>query len=301
MLLALPGAESLAAQLRAHWCCEPGGLNLHRFPDGECCPIYDRPVAGRDVVLTAAMEHPDARLFALYLCAGVARELGASSVGLVLPYLPYMRQDARFGPGQGITSLHVAHLLGGCADWLATVDPHLHRHPSLEPLFGFPCAAVDSAPAVARWLVSQVANPVLVGPDAESEQWVARVATLAGCPHMVLRKERRGDREVVVSAPDSKALEGYTPVLLDDIISSGHTMAQAIAQLRKAGAAPPVCIVVHALFADDAEAVVRQAGPARIVSCNTLPHVSNQIDISPLLAAEAARLCRAASAALLHP
>jgi ribose-phosphate pyrophosphokinase len=128
MLWALPGAETLAARMHAHWRCEPGGLNLHRFPDGECCPVFDQPLVGREVVLTAVLGHPDASLFALYLCASVARELDARSVGLVLPYLPYMRQDARFTPGQGITSLHVAHLLGECADWLATVDPHLHRH-----------------------------------------------------------------------------------------------------------------------------------------------------------------------------
>jgi ribose-phosphate pyrophosphokinase len=69
MLWALPGAETFADRMRAHWRCDPGGLNLHRFPDGECCPVFDQQVAGRDVVLTAVLDHPDASLFALYLCA----------------------------------------------------------------------------------------------------------------------------------------------------------------------------------------------------------------------------------------
>lgn len=297
MMLALPGTEGLTELLRQHWHCEPGLLTLHRFPDGETCPVYAQAVAGRDVVLVATLDQPDAKLFALYLCACVARELGARSVGLVLPYLPYMRQDARFEPGQGITSLHVARLLAGCADWLATVDPHLHRHPSLAPLFGIPAEAVRSAPAVAQWVRAHVARPLLVGPDAESEQWVAEVAALSGCPHIVLHKERGGDRQVTVSAPDGAALAGYTPVLLDDIVSSGYTMAAAVQRLCAAGAQPPVCIVVHALFADGAETVLGRAGAARVASCNTVPHASNLIDISALLAAAAARLCRSGTEA----
>jgi ribose-phosphate pyrophosphokinase len=83
---------------------------------------------------------------------------------------------------------------------------------------------------------------------------------------------------------------GHTPVLLDDIASSGHTMAAAIGQLREHGAAAPVCIVVHALFAGDALAVLERAGPARVVSCNTIVHATNAVDISKPLAQAAALL-----------
>jgi len=300
LLFAMPGAQGWIAGLAAALPADPAGLELHRFPDGECCPRFGADVAGRDVVLVAALardgaETPDARLFALYLAASVARELGAASVGLVLPYLPYMRQDARFAPGQGVTAMHVGRLLSGCADWLVTADPHLHRYASLSQPYSIPARAVQSAPAIAQWVSANVARPVLVGPDQESAQWVSQVAQLAQCPYLVLSKERRGDHDVVVrtDAPDWSAVQDRVPVLIDDIASSGCTLAAAVRLLRAAALPPPVCVVVHALFGGAALDVLRAAGPARIVSCNTVPHPTNCIDVLPALADAARQLCAA--------
>jgi ribose-phosphate pyrophosphokinase len=296
LLFTLPGAEPWEAGLAAAWPCERGALQLHRFPDGECCPQFGGDVTGRDVVLAVAasgVHGPDARLFEAYLAACVASELGAGSVGLVLPYLPYMRQDARFAPGQGVTAQHVARLLSSCADWMVTADPHLHRYHSLSQAYGIATAAVPSAPAIAQWLAANVARPAIVGPDQESAQWVRHLAQLAGCPYVVLQKVRKGDRDVTVAldGQDWGGLENRTPVLIDDIASSGRTMAAAVRLLRDAALPPPLCVVVHALFRGDALAVLRAAGPARIVSCNTVPHASNAIDLMPALAAAARQLC----------
>lgn len=297
LLFALPGAQDWMAGLAAAWPCDIGNLTLHRFPDGECCPRFDTDLDGRNVVLVAALagasgDLPDSRLFALYLAACVARELGAGNVGLVLPYLPYMRQDARFAAGEGITARHVGRLLSGCADWLVTIDPHLHRYTSLSQPYGIPAWAVQSAPAIAQWVAANVARPVLVGPDQESAQWVEQVARLAHCPYIVLHKERRGDRDVAVAAGQQGlgAAAGCTPVLLDDIASSGRTLAAAVSLLREAALPPPVCVVVHALFGGDALDVLRAAGPAGIVSCNTVPHATNRIDVLPALADAARQL-----------
>jgi ribose-phosphate pyrophosphokinase len=294
IVLALPGAELLAAQLVTtlgqRVDCEAGGLLLHRFPDGETCPRVTGEVSGRDVVLAAELDQPDAKVLALYLSACVLQELGARSVGLVLPYLPYMRQDASFAPGQGVTSRHFARLLSGCCDWLVTVDPHLHRHHSLSDIYSVATEVVPSAPAIARWIAANVARPVLIGPDEESAQWVGQVAAIAGCPYTVLSKVRSGDREVKVSLPDAAALAGYTPVLVDDIISTAHTMIAAVAQLRALGLAAPACIGVHALFAGSAYAELEAAGAGSIVSCDTVRHASNRIGMGAALADAAGRL-----------
>lgn len=293
ILMALPGAEQFAGRLRDSLDCEVGQLLLHHFPDGETCPQLLPAVAGRDVVLVGALEQPDQKIMALYLSACVARELGARSVGLVAPYLPYMRQDAVFAPGQGVTSRHFARLLSGCCDWVVTVDPHLHRYHSLSELYGIATEVVPAAPAIAQWIAAHVARPVLVGPDQESEQWVAQVAAAVGCPYTVLSKVRSGDRAVAVSLPPADVLADHTPVLLDDIVSTARTMIAAVLQLKAAGCAAPVCVGVHALFAGSAYAELKAAGAGRIVSCDTVQHASNQIGIAAPLAAAVTRMLAA--------
>ncbi|GJJ03228.1 phosphoribosylpyrophosphate synthetase [Duganella rhizosphaerae] len=289
MLMALPGAEQFAGHLRGQLGCEAGELLVHRFPDGESCPQLTPAVAGRDVILVAALNQPDHQIMAVYLCACVARELGARSVGLVAPYLPYMRQDASFAPGQGVTARHFARLLSGCFDWLVTVDPHLHRFHQLSEVYRIATEVAPAAPEIAAWIAARVERPVLVGPDEESEQWVGQVAAAAGCPYTVLRKVRSGDREVSVSPPPATLLAGRTPVLVDDIISTARTMIAATQQLKAAGCAPPVCIGVHALFAGAAYAELEAAGAGRIVSCDTVPHASNEIGMSAPIAAAVVR------------
>jgi len=284
IVLTMPGAAGALAALPALLACEAGTMDVHVFPDGESCPRVPMAVEGRDVVLLANLDQPDPKIMALYLSACTARELGARSVGLVLPYLPYMRQDAKFQAGQGITSRHFAALLSSCCNWLVTVDPHLHRHPALSNIYTVPSVAVHAAPVIAAWIAEHVERPIVVGPDGESEQWAAEVAGLAGCPMMVLHKMRNGDRDVAVSAA-GQGLAGRTPVLVDDIISTARTMIAATQQLHAAGARAPLCVGVHALFVGDAMVALAAAGAGDIVSCNSVVHATNRIDLAPALAA----------------
>jgi ribose-phosphate pyrophosphokinase len=171
-------------------------------------------------------------------------------------------------------------------DGVVTVDPHLHRYHSLGEIYRVPTRAVQSAPVIAAWVAANVDRPVLIGPDAESEQWVQEVARGADAPFTVLQKIRRGDKDVEVSLPDTSALAGRQPVLIDDIVSSARTMIQAIASVRRVGLPPPVCIGVHALFAADAYDALLAAGPLRVLTCDTVPHASNGISVvAPLAAA----------------
>jgi len=282
-VVSLPGSEpcgdSIAHRLGASRC----RLESRRFPDGEIYLRVADEVEGQHVAVVAQLRDPDPQLPGLLFLADALRELGAASVGLVAPYLPYMRQDIRFHPGEVVASRSFAKLLSTAFAWLVTVDPHLHRIASLDAIFGIPTAAVSSAPAIAAWVQTQVERPHLVGPDEESMQWVSEVAALAGCPYTVLSKHRSGDRSVELTLPDLRALRGRTPVLVDDIISSGQTMATTVARLRAEGLAAPVCVGVHAVFSGDALARLQAAGAARIVSCNTLPHPSNAIDLTNVL------------------
>lgn len=295
LIFHLPGDEAFAEGLARALRAERATLQLHRFPDGESLVRLDADVTGRTVVLMASLAQPDAKALPLLFAADAARDLGATRVLLAAPYLAYLRQDRRFNTGEAITSRTFAALVSTVFDGVVTVDPHLHRYHSLGEIYRVPTRAVQSAPVIAAWVAANVERPVLIGPDAESEQWVQEVARGADAPFTVLQKIRRGDKDVEVSLPDTSALAGRQPVLIDDIVSSARTMIQAIASVRRVGLPPPVCIGVHALFAADAYDALLAAGPQRGLTCDTVPHASNGISVVEPLAAAVQDLIEASA------
>lgn len=284
LLLALPGNEPLATAMADRLHLPIGRLAVRHFPDGETYVRIDTPVRDRHVVIVCGLHDPDPKTLALLFTSATARELGAAKVGLVAPYLSYMRQDKRFHEGESIASVQFANLLSRYFDWIVTVDPHLHRWKSLGEIYSVPSTVVHAAPLLADWIRTHVSSPILIGPDSESEQWVSAVARLAGAPHLVLDKVRRGDKDVVVSVPDSQLLQGRTPVLVDDIISTARTMIAALEQIVSRETPRPPCVGVHAVFSGDAYSALQAAGAANIVTTNTIPHTSNAIEIAPAIA-----------------
>ncbi|MEX5601174.1 ribose-phosphate diphosphokinase [Pseudophaeobacter sp. C1-32P7] len=275
----MPLAEDLAPALGADLLT----LDWHHFPDGESLISLPGDLEGADVALLATLRDPDRLALPLRFAAATAREMGARRVGLIAPYLGYMRQDRRFEARQAVSAPLFAQFLGESFDWLVSVDPHLHRIARLQDVFPMPAIRAVSAPLLATWISTNLPDAVLLGPDSESQQWVAEVARLAGRPYEVLRKVRSGDRSVDVSVPESAALREGTPVILDDIASSGVTMARAVERLLAAGTAAPVCLVIHAVFADGAQDTIMSAGAAGIISTDTIPHSTNVIGIVDIL------------------
>lgn len=281
---ALPGNQGLTRTLSATYGRGPGECIVRRFPNGESYLRFLSPVRGRTVVIVCSLDRPDDKLVQVYLAARTLRELGAARIVLVAPYLPYMRQDAVFEEGEGVSARHVAELLSGCIDGLVTVDPHLHRIERLQRIYPIALRVVSAAPTIAGWIRAQVPRPVLIGPDEESEQWVAAIARPLGCPYRVLRKQRRGDHDVSVEVGALTIETGATPVLVDDIVSSGATVIRTVEQLFALGCAPPVCVVVHGLFADNALASIRNVGAVRVAACSTVSHQAECIDVGDAIA-----------------
>lgn len=276
--------DRLGERIGAALGAEPAPVELRRFPDDETYVRLGVDPRGRDVVVVADLHHPDAKTVSLALLCATARDLGARRVGVVAPYMPYMRQDARFKPLEGITSRYYGALLSTAVDWLVTVDPHLHRHASLSEVVSVPHRVVSAAPSVAEWVKANVKDPLFIGPDAESAQWASRVAGLADAPHVVLEKVRKGDREVEITVPDFERWRRRTPVLVDDIVSTGTTLIETLGHVRRAGLDAGVCVVIHALFSGDAWQRLEAARPARLVTCDAVPHLTNEIGLSEPIA-----------------
>jgi ribose-phosphate pyrophosphokinase len=282
LLIALPGNDVIADRLALDLGCARGGINTRHFPDGESYLRLLSDPKGRAVILLCTLDRPDEKVLPLLFAAATARELGASRIGLVAPYLGYMRQDRRFKPGEAVTSGTFARLISSAFDWLVTVDPHLHRYASLSEIYTVPTRVVHAAGLMSDWIRQSMHDPLIIGPDSESEQWVAEVAKDAGAPFTVLEKKRHGDRDVEIKLRDMSGWKGRSAVLVDDIISSGRTMIEAVRILRNHGFDRPACIAVHGLFADRSDEVLAREG-AVVITANSVPHPSNRIDVSVLL------------------
>ncbi len=285
IVFALPGNEEIAGKIARERSMENGQLELRQFPDGEHYVRILTSPKGKQTIIVSSLDQPDGKVLPLIFAAGALRKLGATEIGLVSPYLGYMRQDKRFNPGESITSVHFAHTLDQWFDWLVTIDPHLHRYKFLSEIYSIPAKAVHAAPLLSTWLKKNVQNPLVVGPDGESEQWVGAVALDAAAHFIVLNKTRKGDRDVEVSVPQIDKWKNCTPVLIDDIISTARTMIETVQHLKAVNLPAPICIGIHAVFAQNAYTDLKFAGAGRIVTSNTITHDSNQIDVSGLLAA----------------
>lgn len=283
IFFSLPGNENLTAILIQKEKAEKGTVEIRQFPDGETYVQILSDVKDKDVVLVCTLHKPDSKLLPLFFVAKTIKELNAKSICLIAPYLAYMRQDTVFNPGEAVTSTYFAKLISGFVDSLITIDPHLHRRSSLSEIYSIPTKVGHAANHISAWIKNNIEKPILIGPDSESEQWVSEVAKNAHAPYTVLTKIRHGDRNVEVSVPNVDKHKEYTPVLVDDIISTGRTMIETIKHLKTAGMKPPICVGVHAVFAGNAYQEIKNSGAKEIITCNTILHESNRIDISNLL------------------
>lgn len=265
-----------------------GNLNLakiecHHFPDGEI-KLRLPDALPEQVVILRTLNAPNEKLIELLLAAQTARNLGARHLTLVAPYLAYMRQDIAFHPGEAISQRIVGRFLADIFNAVITVDPHLHRVATLQEAVPVANAVVLSgAPLLADLIAARRQNPLLVGPDEESAQWVALAASRHGFEHAVCRKVRHGDRAVEVALPDV-TVAGRQVVLLDDVASTGHTVAQAASLLLAAGAASVDVAVTHALFAGDALQVILNAGVGEVWSTDCIKHPSNSVSMAAPIA-----------------
>ena len=283
LLLHFEEDQASAARIAQAAGLEMACVARHRFPDGEL-KLRLPPQLPARVVLLRTLNDPNEKLVELLLVAQTARTLGANHLTLVAPYLAYMRQDIAFQAGEVISQRVIGGFLATLFDAVITVDPHLHRISNLQEAVPVPQATVLSgAPLLADLIAHQLTNPILIGPDQESEQWVAQAAARHGFDHGVCHKIRRGDKDVQIALPDV-VVAGRAVVLLDDVASSGHTLAGAATLLLAAGAASVDVAVTHALFAGDAMHIILQAGVDRVWSTDCIAHPSNAVSMASSIA-----------------
>ena len=287
VLLHFPDEAAPARRLAESAGLAVQGVDRHRFPDAELkltLPFAETQAFPESLVIYRSLDCPNDKLVELLLLARHARQRGVTQLVLVAPYLAYMRQDIAFHPGEIVSQGIVGGFLAELFDAVITVDPHLHRIERLEQAIPLDDAvALSGAPRLAELIAEKRPGALLLGPDEEARQWVAQAAGITGVEYGVCHKQRRGDRDVAITLPEIE-VAGRRVVLMDDVASSGVTVARAAEALLAAGAASVDLALTHALFAGDALAVIREAGVGEIWSTDCIAHDSNAIAMAPVLA-----------------
>jgi ribose-phosphate pyrophosphokinase len=285
IIFALPQNNELASRIAEKLKIEVGLYEIRDFPDGETYIRINSDIKNKTIILVCGLDHPNNKILTLLFISKTLKELGAKKICLVSPYLPYMRQDKQFKPGEAVTAHLFSKILSGTIDSLITIAPHLHRITNLSDIYSIPTTIIHATKPVAEWIKNNVKSPIIIGPDAESTQWVVDIAKNINAPYVIANKTRYDDRKVEITIPEINDIS-KTPVLIDDIISTGTSMCAVIRQLLMKELKKPICIGIHALFNQEAHQNLIQAGAQEIISCNTIAHPSNKIDITNVLLEE---------------
>ncbi len=258
-------------------------VKVHHFPDKES--LVTLPVEKYDhIIFCLSLDYPNNKLIELLFAATSVRTQGVKRLSLVAPYLCYMRQDKSFHSNEAISQKIIGQWLSDLFDDLITVDPHLHRVTSLDDVIPGTNNSVLSATALLGEFLKNLKQDVfLIGPDEESLQWVKQVAIICDANYAVANKIRHSDTHVSIQLPDNNFTNKHV-VLVDDVISTGNTVSQTATSLYQAGAKQVDVLVTHALFSKDAINILNKANIKNIYSSDSIPHKTNCIFLTNLLA-----------------
>lgn len=241
------------------------------FPDGEFVVKVPFDAKGKDIAIVQSTYAPhDRHLMELLFIADALSSMGAKSISAVVPYLAYMRQDRRFLDGQVVSSHVIMKLLNAAGiSRLVTVQPHKE-----EPFRMFrgkviPVYPVDTLiDAIAKGL----REPYVLAPDKGGLGLATRAAELLGCGYAHIEKERDPVTGAVSirNAPEQR-FDGKQVLVVDDMISTGGTIALAAEFAYSRGAAEVDVAAVHLVMAGDAYDRLRKARITRIYGTNTIP------------------------------
>jgi ribose-phosphate pyrophosphokinase len=288
----VPLGEGVAARLDVR----VGDRVLEHFPDGEVRIRIHESVRGDDVYIVQPTGPPvGENLLELLFLTDACRRAGAERITAVVAYLGYARQDRREQSGEPLSARLVAQLVeAGGVDRLVAVDLHT---PSIEGCFAIPVEHLSAVDLLAEAIRPDPGrDAVIVSPDLGAVKLAERYAARLGLPIAIVHKTRTSGTEVTARGLVGE-VRGRAPIVIDDMISTGGTLAAAIGAVLHAGALPDVTVAAtHALLVGPAAERLARLPIHRLVATDSLslptpPGVPlERVSLAPLLAEAIRRL-----------
>jgi len=245
-------------------------VSVKRFPDGECYVRLHEEVEHAIIIQNT---YPDENIIELFLLQDAARRM-ANRIDVIIPYYGYGRQDKIFEYGEAISAEKMARLIEQDADSVALVNPHKQH---IMNFFSIPSHSIDATETLASYFKGKV--DIVVAPDKGAASMAAKAAQVIGCDYDYFEKHRISG-SVVETKLKKMDVAGRNVVIIDDIISTGGTMLQAIKQLVDQEANNIYVACIHGLFIGNADDKILQEGAKEIVTTDTIESAYSRVSVA---------------------
>ncbi len=272
----IPGtaSKSIAEDLSKILNASLSKTTIKRFPDKELYVRILDDLEGEEVIIVQTT-YPDPNIIELFLLQNAAIEAEADMITTVIPYFGYARQDTMFKKGEAVSAKALAKLISINSDRVITVDPHKEYILDFFETEAFSCSAVEN---IAEYLKTKDLDLILA-PDKGALSRAKNASEIVACDFDYMEKTRIDGKTVEIK-PKKLDVKNKNVGIIDDIISTGGTMAKSISELRKQGANKVVVSCTHGLFADSAVKKLKSAGCDEIISTDTINNDFNKVKIA---------------------
>ena len=283
-MIIVPGINSqeLAYRVSKLVGCKLLRTEFKRFPDGELyIRIQDSHVINNeDVIFIQSQNSQNDAVVESILMSDILRDEGAKSITLMAPYLAYTRQDKKFNPGEPISIRGLAKIYSQLFDRVITINPH-ETH--IESFFKVPFICGSAVGELAKYVKDRLDNPVVLSPDMGAVKLAKEASKVIGCEYDYLEKTRISPTEIKV-APKNLDVENRDVLIVDDIISTGGTVATAIKMLKEQGANKIIAACVHPVLIGDALNKLYVSGANEVVGTDTFPSPVSKVSVDVVIA-----------------
>ncbi len=254
-------------------------VEYKRFPDNEIyVRIVDEINDNEVVVINTQKNQNDAIIETILLCDAL-RDEGVEKITLVVPYLAYARQDKKFNPGEAVSIRALAKIYSNIADKLITINPH-ETH--IKDFFTIPFVYGDAIPKLAEYVKDKLDNPIVLAPDKGALEFAKTASKVLNAEYDYLEKTRLSPTEIQI-APKTLDVNNRDVLIIDDIISTGGTMATAVKLLKEQGAKKIISACVHPLLIGDALNKLYSAGVEEVVGTDTYLSEVSKVSVADII------------------
>ncbi|MCS7139055.1 MAG: ribose-phosphate diphosphokinase [Crenarchaeota archaeon] len=274
-----PASASLGKRICSLLGLERIDVYTKEFPDGE---VYIRllgDVKGVDALIIQSLSPPqDRNLLILLQLIAAFKANGGENASVVIPYMAYARQDRIFLPGENASAHLVAKMIEAAgADRVALVEPH-----SEHAVQGFKNRIIiDVTRSFAKYyLENGFKEAYVVAPDKNAAMRARRLAEMINGGFGWVEKIRDKETGGISSSEGELNPRSRKTILIDDIISTGGTIIEAMRLLKMKGASFISVACVHGLFVENAYNKIKNEGASSILSSDTVESQYSNISVA---------------------